>query len=200
MTSPGSGLDMADNSSSLITKRKIQEMVAQIDPNERLEPEVEDVGVVPGGGSPALTWGRPPLLRFFPVAEHRCFLFTTLFLFSISQILLELADEFIESVTQFACRLATHRKSSTLEVKDVQLHLGRDNFHESVASFYFARSLLPQLVLPLSAIFTNTSRLALPFCREELEHQDSRICIRGDSICTKVYSTLISHTESHRGQ
>ncbi|KAF9203342.1 hypothetical protein BGZ49_006527 [Haplosporangium sp. Z 27] len=83
MTSPGSGLDMVENPSSLITKRKIQEMVAQIDPSERLEPEVEDI-------------------------------------------LLELADEFIESVTQFASRLATHRKSSTLEVKDVQLHLERN--------------------------------------------------------------------------
>lgn len=43
MTSPSSGLDMGESSSSLITKRKIQEMVAQIDPSERLEPEVEDV-------------------------------------------------------------------------------------------------------------------------------------------------------------
>ena len=34
---------MAENSSCLISKRKIQEMVAQIDPSERLEPEVEDV-------------------------------------------------------------------------------------------------------------------------------------------------------------
>ena len=34
---------MTENSSSLISKRKIQEMVAQIDPSERLEPEVEDV-------------------------------------------------------------------------------------------------------------------------------------------------------------
>ncbi|KAF9580379.1 hypothetical protein BGW38_003010 [Lunasporangiospora selenospora] len=83
MTSPSSGLDMVENPSALITKRKIQEMVAQIDPTERLEPEVEDI-------------------------------------------LLELADEFIESVTQFACRLATHRKSSTLDVKDVQLHLERN--------------------------------------------------------------------------
>jgi transcription initiation factor TFIID subunit 12 len=43
MTSPGGGLDMTENPSSLISKRKIQEMVAQIDPSERLEPEVEDV-------------------------------------------------------------------------------------------------------------------------------------------------------------
>lgn len=51
MTSPGSGLDMVENSSSLITKRKIQEMVAQIDPSERLEPEVEDVRIVCHGSS-----------------------------------------------------------------------------------------------------------------------------------------------------
>lgn len=33
----------SDGISRVLTKRKIQELVAQIDPSERLEPEVEDV-------------------------------------------------------------------------------------------------------------------------------------------------------------
>lgn len=38
--------------------------------------------------------------------------------------MLSIADEFIDSVTNFACRLARHRGADTLEVRDLQLHLG----------------------------------------------------------------------------
>jgi len=65
-------------------RRSIQDLALSIDPNIKIEPEVEDL-------------------------------------------LLDIADEFIDSVTNFGCRLAKHRGGDTLEVRDLQLHLERNH-------------------------------------------------------------------------
>ncbi|XP_075226223.1 TATA-box binding protein associated factor 12 isoform X2 [Lycorma delicatula] len=44
----------------------------------------------------------------------------------VEEILLQLADDFVETTVNAACLLAKHRKSNTVEVKDVQLHLERN--------------------------------------------------------------------------
>lgn len=40
------------------------------------------------------------------------------------QLLVDMANDFVERVVTFSCQLAKHRGSDVLEVKDVQLHLG----------------------------------------------------------------------------
>ncbi|KAK3096794.1 hypothetical protein FSP39_003345 [Pinctada imbricata] len=69
--------------SKVLDKRRIQELVKEVDPMEQLDEEVEEA-------------------------------------------LLSIADDFIDSVLTAACQIAKHRKSNTLEVKDVQLHLERN--------------------------------------------------------------------------
>ncbi|XP_022842735.1 transcription initiation factor TFIID subunit 12 [Olea europaea var. sylvestris] len=75
--------DTEEFSTRIVSKRSIQELVSQIDPSEKLDPEVEDI-------------------------------------------LVDIAEDFVESITTFGCSLAKHRKSTTLEAKDILLNLERN--------------------------------------------------------------------------
>lgn len=43
----------------------------------------------------------------------------------VEDLMLELSDDFVDELVKAACIFAKHRKSNIVEVKDVQLYLGR---------------------------------------------------------------------------
>jgi len=66
----------------VLTRKHLQEMAKEVDPNEQLDEDVEDF-------------------------------------------LLSYAEEYMEKIIEGSCELATHRKSTNLEAKDVQTFLER---------------------------------------------------------------------------
>ncbi len=52
----------------------------------------------------------------------------------VEDLLLQIADDFIENVINTSCILAKHRKSNTLDVKDVKFNLER-NFNLYIPGF-----------------------------------------------------------------
>jgi transcription initiation factor TFIID subunit 12 len=65
-----------------MTRKRLEDLVKEIDPLEQLDEDVEEV-------------------------------------------LMQMTDDFIDSVVSHSCTLAKHRESNTLEIKDVQVHLGK---------------------------------------------------------------------------
>lgn len=91
-----------DYTTEQATRQMIRDLVSTMDPEMKIEREVEDVRSDACFG------------RYQTSKSHSAGV----------QMLFDIASEFIESVTNFSCRLARHRGSDTLDIKDLQLHLG----------------------------------------------------------------------------
>jgi transcription initiation factor TFIID subunit 12 len=50
----------------------------------------------------------------------------------VEELLVEIAEDFVEDVTKYACKLAKHRNANALEAKDLQLHLSTLRFRRVI--------------------------------------------------------------------
>jgi len=98
-------------------------------------------------------------------------------------VLLDVASEFLESVTNFSSRLARHRNSDTLDVKDLQLHLDRQH-NIRIPGFVAAEDLAK-----LPAFRTSTSTSTLP----------STLAAAASSTATTVAGSAAKGKEKEKG-
>ena len=83
VTSEATKRPAPSSESQVLDKKRLQELVREVDPNEQLDEDVEDL-------------------------------------------LLHIADDFIEQTVTSSCALAKHRKANSVDVKDVQLVLEKN--------------------------------------------------------------------------
>ncbi|KAG6530097.1 hypothetical protein ZIOFF_012318 [Zingiber officinale] len=140
---PASGVTGGNSSqgteatNQLLGKRKIHDLVMQVDPHGKLDPEVEDL-----------------LLQIaddFIDSVGEAYAVQILKLLSLCDVLVFNhidATTTEMQVTTFACSLAKHRKSSTLDTKDVLLHLEK-NWNLSVPGYSREERKYPRTSLSL---------------------------------------------------
>lgn len=75
----------------------------------------------------------------------------------VEEVLLDMADDFIDSVTAFGCAIAQHRRADTLESKDLLLHLER-NWQLRIPGFGVSKD--PQPLRKLAVTDGHKQRLA----------------------------------------
>ncbi|XP_042024414.1 transcription initiation factor TFIID subunit 12b-like isoform X2 [Salvia splendens] len=114
-TPGGSSSHGTEAGNQLLGKRKIQDLVSQLDFNGKLDPEVEELLL-----EIADNFIDSDCRRLYHVRQRLFGIVSSVSRYFFKQMLL------LEDVTTFACTLAKHRKSSTLEAKDVLLHLEKN--------------------------------------------------------------------------